>query len=210
MTYIDIKARLGVPLATLSTWFKDQQWSNDVARETIGRVHNASRFRFAVINTVRDNRIKKIYEEARQDALGDYHDLKYHPLFIAGVMTYWSHGDKTSRSRISVSSTDAKVIKIFCLFIEMLCGMKKATARLLLKEYVDELAAKEYWMVNGGLKSGHFAKSIRIKSKTNTNRQKYGVCNVSVNSAYLKNKILRWIDLLVEDISQENYIAGMV
>ena len=210
MTYSDIKARLGIPRSTLSTWFKDQQWSEEVTRETIRRRVDASKIRLMVLNAIRGSRLKKIYEEARQDAIGDYGELKLHPLFIAGVMTYWAHGDKTSKSRVSVSSCDPAVIKIFNLFLRNVCAVEKLRVNLLLGQNIDEEASKAYWIEKSALQAAYFTKIVKITLKSRTQKQKYGVCNVTVNSAYLKNKILKWLELLIEDISQENYTAGMV
>lgn len=210
MTYSDIKSRLGVPRSTLSSWFRDQKWSNDIAIECIKKSRNSAAIRLTVLNTVRGSRLKKIYEEARQDALADYSEIKYHPLFIAGVMTYWAHGDKTSRSGISLSSSDPKVIRIFLNFLTSLCGVKKVSVRLILRQDQAEKASILYWSEKSALKPEYFKKTIRIKTKASKNAKKLGVCNVLVNSAYLKSKILRWIDLLAEEIGHEEHIAGIV
>jgi len=210
MAYAEIKERLGVPKATLSGWFKDQKWSNDIALETVKKARQGGMMRLVVLNTIRGPRLRKVYEDAAQDAYADYQDLKFHPLFIAGVMAYLSSGEKTTRSRISFSNSDARLIKIFNTFLLDLCALKKVKYHLILREDQIETESLAYWIGNNGLKQEFFGKTIRIKGKSTKNGKKHGVCTISVNSAYLKSKILKWIELLSKEIGEETYLAGIV
>lgn len=199
MSYSEIVARMAVPKSTLSDWFKDQKWSNDIAMESMSKARNSAAIRIVVLNTIRGARLKKIYEQARQDALVDYDELKYHPLFISGIMAYWAHGDKTSKHHVLMSSSDPQMIKIFRTFLENICGVKNLKARLLLKNGLDEQACKAYWVEKCGLKYEDFGKCTHIRSVFSGKKPKvrvnYGVCKIGVSSAYLKHKILKWIEL---------------
>lgn len=207
MSYSEIKSRMGVPRSTLSDWFKDEKWSNEVAVQCAKKAGNTAAIRLVVLNTVRGGRLKKVYEDAKQDAFVDFTELKYHPLFLAGVMLYRSHGDKTSPHRISMSSMDSDTIRIFKLFLEKVCGVRNIRARLLLgADFGREGEHKEKWIKDCGFTQENFVKTVRIKAKKPTNKPYYGVCNVIVNSAYLKSKILKWTELLAEDIGQEKYL----
>ncbi len=207
MSYSEIKARLGVAKSTLSDWFKGEKWSNEIAVQCAKKARDASAIRLVVLNTVRAGRLEKVYEEARQDAFLDFAELKYHPLFIAGVMIYRSHGEKTSPNRISVSSMDPSTIRMFRLFLDKVCGIKKIRAQLLLgADWSRENQIRAEWIETCGFIPENFIKSVRIKAKKPTNKPYFGVCNIIVNSAYLKNKILKWTDLLAEDIGQEKYL----
>jgi len=215
MTYSDIRERMGVPLSTLSAWFKEQKWSNDIATENAKRSRKSAAIKLVVLNTVRGTRLRKIYEEAIQDAFVDFHELRYHPLFITGLMIYRSHGDKTSMGRISLSSMDPVTIKLFKMFLEDICGIKDIRAMLLVMgDQVNlnrEGEIKQYWIDKSGLKMDNFIKTVALKPKVSkkiTNKPYYGVCTLIVNSAYLKHKILKWCQLLVEDIAAENYLEG--
>jgi hypothetical protein len=158
--------------------------------------------------------LRALYEQARQDAFLDYHDLKYHPLFIAGVMTYWSHGEVVSKSRIVFSSSDCKMVRIFVSFLENVCGKGDYRVKINRKSdlSVSEEEIKAYWIENCGLKSSFFLKTGQIKSvgkgKSGNKIRKYGICNIILTSAYLKSKILKWIELLSSEIGEgklENY-----
>jgi hypothetical protein len=208
MSYSDIKARLGVPKSTLSDWFRDQKWSNDITTEYVKRVGNSSAIRLVVLNTVKGNRLKKVYEEARQDALVDFNELKYHPLFMAGVMIYMTRGNKTSKSRISISSMEPRIIKIFSMFLEKVCGVKNIRIQLQLNsDFMREKEIRQYWIDKSGLKPEYFLKTVKIKSIKPSNKPYFGVCNIIVNSAYLKNKILFWIELMSDEIGNERYLS---
>jgi hypothetical protein len=207
-TYSDIKSKLGVPLATLSTWFKDQKWSNDIAIEHVKKASTAATMRLVVLGAVKTNRLKKIYEEARQDAFVDFHELKYHPLFMAGVMIYHSHGDKTSPHRVSLLNMNEDTIKIFAMFLRDICGVGKIRAQLYIgHDYGREEEMKVHWIERCGLKSEYFIKSVKIKSKKQANKPYFGVCNLMVNSAYLKNKISKWMELMMKEIGEGKYIT---
>jgi hypothetical protein len=207
MSYSEISTRMSVPKSTISAWFKGQNWSNQIAIECATRSRNAAAIRLMVLNTVRGNRLKKIYQDARQDALVDFEELKFHPLFISGLMMYWAHGDKTAKGRVSLSSSDFQVIKIFRLFLENVCGAKKLRAQLLFDpKMAEENSLKTLWTQYSGLKSDIFLKNIKITSKNRSTRQYSGVCNIIVNSAYLKNKILKWIELIAKEIGEEKYL----
>ena len=210
MSYSDIKDRMVVPRSTLSKWFTDQKWSNDIATQCIDKARNSAAIRLTVLNAVRGNRLKKIYEDARQDAFADFAELKYHPLFIAGVMAYWSHGDMTSPHKVSISSMDENIIRIFRLFLENICSVKNIRIQLALsRDFSREEEIKGFWVEKCDLEAKNFIKTIHLKQKRVKklgNRPYYGVCNLIVNSAYLKNKILKWIELMSAEIGQEKYL----
>lgn len=213
MSYSEIMARMAVPKSTLSDWFRSQKWSNDIAIENVKKARNGATIRMMVLNTVHGGRLRKIYEEAGRDALIDYDELKYHPLFISGIMAYWAHGDKTSKSRISMSSSDPRMTKIFKSFLQDICGIKNLKAHLLLKRELEEQICKTYWIEKTGLEYKDFSRTTYFKSN-GSNRlpkigQRFGICNIGLSSSYLKNKILRWIELMAEEIGGEKYLNGM-
>jgi hypothetical protein len=217
LSYAEISERMSVPRSTLSTWFHDQKWSNDIAIENVKLASKAGGVRLVVMNTVRGTRLRKIYEDARQDAFTDFAEIKFHPLFLVGVMAYWSHGDKTSRARVSLSSTDPKMVRIFKLFLEKVCSVKNIRVQLVLnRDFSAEDKIRAYWMEKCGFEPSSFIKTVigrQKKPKKPGSKPYYGVCNLIVNSAYLKNKILKWVQLLADEIGEEKYLennAGIV
>ena len=211
-SYLEIKKQLNIPISTLSEWFKGQKWSNDIAKKCAKDAIQKSKIRIVALNNIRGQNLQKLYNEARNEAISDYEILKYHPLFISGLMIYWGEGEKNSRSRISIANTDPKMIKIFAMFIENICNIKNIKAWILLYPELNEVECKRYWIKNCDLKPEQFTKSIIIKGKSATKKLQYGVCNLGISSAYLKSKIIIWLDLLSKDLISESYLlsAGMV
>ncbi|MFA6295272.1 MAG: hypothetical protein WC666_02495 [Candidatus Paceibacterota bacterium] len=214
MSYSEIKVKMGVPKSTLSDWFRGQNWSNNIAIESARKAREGSAIRMMVLNTIRGGRLKKVYEEARQDALVDYEELKYHPLFISGVMAYWAHGDKTAKSLVSLSSSDPKMVNVFRIFLQNICGVKKIKTYLILKKNIDEQFCKMYWIEECGLKYEDFGKSTHICNNINSKIKKinkdYGICKIVLSSAYLKSKMLKWIELMSKEIREEKYLNNFV
>ncbi len=206
MSYSEIMSRMSVPRSTLSDWFRSQKWSNDIAIQNIKRLTNTGGIRLMVMNSIRGNRLKKVYEEAKQEAVFEFEELKYHPLFIAGIMLYRSEGNKLSKHRVSVASSEPDSIKIFVLFLENICRLKTYRIWLLLYSNLDDKSCIDYWIDKCGLKYEQFNKSTTIKYISKNNRSNKGVCNIGLSSAYLKCKILKWIDLMSEEILEERYL----
>lgn len=230
MSYADIKARMGVPRSTLSKWFKGQKWSNDIATKCANRARNSGAIRLAVLNTIKRGRLENIRREARQDALLDFEEIKFHPLFIAGIISYWMHGDITSKNRVCFSSADHDKVSLFKLFLKQICGIAKPKMWINLRRGNLVYLAESYWSLKCGFSAADIGKTI-ISGKSGNNIQpilvksketfiefkghklgkignKHGVCNMVVNSAYLKNKILKWIELMVAEMINEKYFVG--
>lgn len=211
-SYLEIKKELGVPKSTLSDWFRDQKWSNELAQKLIKKAQQGHSIRLQELNKIRGGHLKKLYEQAEMEAVDEFEVLKYHLLFISALMIYWGEGNKSSKSRCYIANTDPLMIKLFLQFLRNICGFKspRIKAWLLLYPDLDENICKEFWIKHASLQKDDFHKSIVITGKHKTNRLTYGVCSVGVSSAYLKCKLLKWIELLALDITTEKYNAGIV
>lgn len=211
-SFLEIKKELGIPKSTLSGWFNGQGWSKELSVELFEKAKKAHTVRLQELNRVRGQNLKKLYGEAVSEAVEEFELLKYHPLFIAGLMIYWGEGNKVSKSRCWISNTEPLMIKLFLQFLRNICGFKNSRIKAWILIYPDlnEKLCKTFWMGKTGLSAESFNKSILIVGKHKTNRLSFGVCSVGVSSAYLKCKILKWIELLAKDLVQENYVAGVV
>ncbi len=204
-SYSEIKEELSVPKSTLSDWFRDQKWSNDIAKVCADKYTESSKIRLRNLNKIRGDHLRRAYKEAESEAIEDYEKLKFHPLFVAGLMIYWGEGNKNSKYRISIANTDPQMILLFKSFLERICGIYDHKTWLLLYPDLDENICKRYWKDTIMIKDEHFTKSIVIKGKSPTKRLLYGVCNIGITSAYLKRKIHVWFNLLSKDIVKESY-----
>ncbi len=211
-SYREIEKLLGVPKSTLSDWFKNQSWSKEISTQLIEKAKAGHMVRLHELNKVRGNHLKELYVQAEREAVDEFEVLKYHPLFIAGLMIYWGEGNKSSKDRCGIANTDPLMIKLFIKFLENICCFKRPRIKawILLYPDLDENVCKEYWISNTSLKLEDFHKSIVIQGKHKTKKLSYGVCSVGVSSAYLKRKILKWIELIGQDLTRDDYIAGVV
>lgn len=199
-SYSEISQMLNISKSTLFNWFKGELWSINISKVLKRKVIYDSNLRLIELNKNRKKMLDEKYKYAKKEAKEQYLELKNNPLFVAGLMIYWGEGDKTSKYRISIANTDARMIRIFRLFIENILNVNNAKAWLLLYPDLDETICKNYWIQNSGLKQDYFNKSMVIRGKSLTKRLSYGVCNLGISSAYLKSKIFVWMDLIVDDL----------
>lgn len=196
-SYAEISAVLGIPKATLSKWFSKESWSKGVRQSLIrdGKLAVASRIQS--LNRVRDQRLSESYEMAKKEAKEELPKLMYDPLFVAGLVLYWSGGDRTSKHQVRFSSADMDKIKTFIFFLEKTCGAGRGRLRASLMTYPgqDEPSNRRFWAfaLGPGLK---FTKSSVVPGSYDARKLQYGICVVTVSSAYLKVKMLEWLTLL--------------
>ncbi|MFA6445944.1 MAG: hypothetical protein WCW14_01690 [Candidatus Paceibacterota bacterium] len=204
-SYKEIEQVMGVPRSTLSAWFKGQAWSSDLVVSLRNKVRSDHIVRLQSLDKIRGLHLDRLYKQAEFEAVQEFDQIKNHPLFISALMIYWGEGDKASPYRCSIANTEPAMIKIFLLFLENICCMPRTKIKswILLYPDLNEEECKKYWIEKSGLEYSDFNKSIVIQGRHKTNRVRYGVCNLGVSSAYLKRKILIWIDLLAKDIVKE-------
>ncbi len=196
-SYQQIEKKLSIPRSTLSAWFGGALWSKKIQSELESIARVAHTARIENLNKIRGEHLQKLYLKARDEAVEDFSLLKYHPLFIAGIMLYWGEGDKASPHRISLTNADPDMMKIFVAFINEFCKIdeKRVKAWLLLYPDLDEAICKKYWVTQAGLENIDFNKSIVIQGRHTTKRLGHGVCTVVLSSRYFKEKMLIWIKL---------------
>ncbi len=201
-SYNEIKRNLGVPMSTLSNWFSEQSWSKDTKRVLSDKVYQVSKIRIEKLNKIRGQNLKRLYAEARKEAVIDFETLKDNRIFIAGVSIYWGEGDRTSKNGFRICNSDPRMIKLFVAFLIDVCGLdiKRLKIWLLLYPDLDEQVCREFWKKSTDLNDANFTKSIIIAGRHKINRLSYGVGNVSYSSRYLKEKMMVWIDLLSKSI----------
>ena len=162
----------------------------------------ASKQRIIRLDKIRGKNLERLYEKARKDAREDFKLLKHHPLFIAGIMTYWGEGDKVSKRGFRATNSDPLIMKIFLKFLRKISGDDEERIRAWILIYPDLNAevCENYWSKQLGLSRENFTKSIMIKGRHKTRRVSNGICTLSYSSRFLKEKMLIWISLLAEDL----------
>lgn len=200
-SYAEISSKLGVPKATLSKWFSKEPWSERVRQTLVRSGKTGAVSRIQNLNKARGVRLQELYEKAKKEAVEDMEKLKYDPLFVGGVMLYWSGGDRTTKHQVRFSSADMEKIKFFILFLEKALGVGRDRIRASIMVYPgqDEQSNRRFWAF--GLGPGiTFTKSAVVPGSFDARRLSYGICSLTVSSAYLKVKMLEWLKILPKQL----------
>lgn len=211
-SYNQISQELGTPRSTLSDWFGGADWSKKIRSELELITRNGHKIRIEELNKIRGQNLKNLYEQAKEEAVEDFEKLKFHPLFIAGIMLYWGEGDKASVHRVALTNTDPKMIKLFTLFLIEICKVDKKRLKVWLLLYPDlnDEECKKFWKEEAGLNSLGFNKSIFIEGRHKTKRLHHGVCTVIFSSRYLKEKMIIWLLLFPEMVIKKEYYQNII
>lgn len=206
-SYKQIKSELRIPMSTLSNWLSMHKWSQNIKKLLSEQTKKENSIRIQNLNKIRGGYLKKLYKEAEIEAIKEFKKLKYHPLFIAGLIIYWGEGDRITKYNIRISNTDPAMIKLFIDFLIKICGVPKNRIKssLLLYPDLDNIICKEYWSKKILIPKNCFNKSIFITGKHKTKRLQYGVCNIVFTNAYLKRKLLIWLKLLSKEMVSKEY-----
>lgn len=210
-SYNEIFVALKVPKATLSGWFSKIDWSNDIAKKLATAVQKQHTVRLIELDKIRGIHLKRAYEEARDEAQKDLLELKYNPLFIAGLMLYWGEGDKLTKYSTAITNTDPDLIRLYVFFLKNACRIPedKIRAHVLIYPDLKEEDCRKYWARESGISLRRFTKSTVIQGRHKTRRLAYGVCIVGVSSTYFKVKMLEWLKLLPEELMNLRYYENI-
>lgn len=210
-SYKEIRDELKVPLSTLSDWFSGQEWSTRVKERLVSAHMEKSKIRLKELGRVRGERLERVYAEAREEAKKELDELRYNPLFIAGMMLYWGEGDKVTKSHVRLSNSDPNLIKLYITFLQQVCRIPEERIRLQLLIYpdIDIESNKRFWSFSTGMPFKHFTKSIVIEGRHKTKKLSHGVCTVVVSSTYFKVKITEWLKVFPQELMKREYYENI-
>ncbi len=195
MSYKAIHQKLGIPVATLSDWFRALPWSIDLKEKLTEKASFSSPEKLKLIVTGTKRRWAVWRNEADEEATREFSVFEKNPLFLAGLMLYWGEGTKRG-SVVRLINNEPEMIKIFNSFLQLV-GVPKDKIFLSLLLYPDliDLVQKNFWNRATGISVAQFKKSVFIVGRNPIRRMSYGVCTIMVYSSKLKIKILKWIEL---------------
>ena len=207
-SYGEICAALKIPKATLSGWFSKIDWSNDIAKKLAAAVQKQHTVRLIELDRIRGAHLKRIYKEAREEARVEFEELKYNPLFIAGLMLYWGEGDKLTKYSTKIANTDPDLIRLYVFFLRNACRIpeEKIKAHLLIYRISMQKNANGTGLMSLVLTQTVF-KTTTIEGKHKVRRIRYGVCMIGISSTYFKVKMLEWLKLLPRELMNGAYYA---
>ena len=160
--------------------------------------------RLIQINKDRIEKWKKWRQQFKEEAILEFSKLKNKNLFVAGVMLYWAEGDNSEKSRVvRLTNTDPRMIKLFINFTERVCRVHKNNIKITLILYPDlnENICKNYWSSFLNIPLEQFYKTQFINGRHPTKRLVNGICMIKIGGSGLKEKIITWINLLSEVLS---------
>ena len=192
-----IEHNLRVSRASVSTWVRDVQLSEDQKKELKKRnpALNGDPKKYRQLGSISIKKyalhLREQYQEEGR-ALARQND----PYFIAGIMLYWAEGSK-SRNSIMIGNTDVNLMKFFVKFLLNFFDIKEKDFVLRLYCHLNNGITldqiEKYWMTQLGLTEGHLNKTYieqkRIVTGKRKNIHKYGVCNIAVHRTDIVQKI---------------------
>ncbi len=210
-SYNDIQQFMHIPKSTLSGWFAKESWSQEIKKKLKDKTNISGSIALRSLAKVRAGKLASLYKHAQAEALREFHKLKHHPLFIAGLSLYWGEGNKATPGLVFLANSDPGMIKVFYLFLKFVCGVTEEKIRVYLHIYPDlnEETCKKYWIAKTGLSRYNFNSSVVIKGRHVKRRLEYGVCNIGTSSTYLKSKVFTWLDLLSKEFEQKKYFPRL-
>lgn len=203
-TYSEISKVVGVSPSTISLWFSKQSFSKKVRVDNEKRARKDNVKRLSVLNKYRSRERERHYLEAVKSAMVEYKHYKLSPLFMAGLMLYAGEGDNSDGRLIRMANSKPALHLIFIKFVTEFLGVSIKDIRFWLLLYPDlsEKDCKKMWIKSIRLPENQFYKSQVIQGKSRKRTLHIGVGNTIIGNAYLKRKLMKWIELASKDLSK--------
>jgi len=209
-SYNEIRDKLRIPKSTLSEWFRNEAWSAEIVKRLAAEVQKRSTARIIELDRIRGQHLKRVYEEAREEAEAELETLKYNPVFIAGIMLYWGEGSK-GRGLVQFTNSDPTMIRFYVSFLQEACGIpiEKIRAHLIIYPDHEEKTTRAYWSRTVALPWENFTKTTVIQGRHKVRRLSWGICTVNVSSTYFMEKMRVWLELLPRELMNSNYYENI-
>lgn len=194
-SYGEIRKLIDVKKSTLATWCRDIELTEEQAHAI--RERTGSRAGIPVDTQWRRRlEIDEIRENARTAAT----KLTEDPLWIAGVVLYWSEGCKTNR-RLRLGHSEPEALLLFRSWTVLYLAPQAAfRASVNLHADNDEPAARRFWAKHLGLDpDDDFTKSFIKPDGTGhrKNHLPHGVCELKMlRSTDAWITAMTWVDVI--------------
>ncbi|QQS18748.1 hypothetical protein IPL68_01575 [Candidatus Saccharibacteria bacterium] len=180
-SYRMIHNQLGVPMATLSGWFRERPYTPNA--EALHRIQSG---RYAYGIRKRDERICEIAEllQLGKDEVGD---ISRRDLWMVGIGLWIGEGSKTIE-QIRLANSDPDVVRLWVGWLKEICGLRDENIFMTLHIYpeTDEEVCLKYWRNIIGipnLRCGKTQVDRRIgKAISHNGKLPYGTVRISVRS----------------------------
>ena len=169
LTYNEISRRLLISKSTLSNWFSNSSWSEEIKDKNKVTAAEVSIGRLLLMNNARKEKLDALYKTGENEAILLYKKYKQEPLFIAGLMLYEGEGDKSAKTGIvRISNSHMSVLKIFVLFCKKYLDIPEQKIKFWLLAYpeMNISEAESKWGKYLNITSDNFYKTQVIVGKS--------------------------------------------
>jgi len=194
-SYKEIQRELGIPLSTLSGWFSNAEWSQNIRKNLESKLGNK-------LSIAGKRRWKEWRQSAQEDGKKTYPQLRVNSLFIAGIMLYWGEGDnKLENSYVRLGNTNPNMMRLFRRFLVEICQIpeEKLRAGMILYPDLNESVSKDFWSKATGIPKNQFYKTQYIQGRHPSKRLSNGILQITHCNRQLKEKIAIWIDMFQKE-----------
>lgn len=201
-SYAEIARICAVSPSTVHAWLAHEPFSQVVTTTNKKRVAVENKARIGLVNKARRSERTAQYKAVLTLAETEYRHYRAAPLFMAGLMLYFSHGDDKIARTIRFSGSRPELHRVFINFAMEFLGVPRKQIRLWLLLYPahKEIACMQHWSKKTGVGIGQFHKNQVVKSRSNKPALHFGVGNTIIGSTLLKQKLMKWIELAEKDL----------
>ena len=209
-SYTEIKKALGIPKATLSTWFNGLILSDKLKNSINRRTQEKSLAGLIERNQRQTTLAQERARRFRIEASTEVGELSSGDLLLLGSALYWAEGYKrpiirngkeVTHHKVSLTNSDVNLVKLFLRFLREYCDVPEERIRASLRAFRHQ-NAKElqgYWQRETKIRPENFGKIYFGISKSSLgkrpfNRLPHGVIQVTVADTKLFYKIMGYID----------------
>jgi len=199
-SYNMITKALGVPISTMSYWFRDRPFIPN--KEVIERI----KYGPMKSGAARHNARVKEVQSLRERGISEVGKLSHRDLWMLGIGLYIGEGAKSIES-VRIMNSDPRVISISIRWFKEVCGLTEENIVICMHLYPDSNVGDcmSYWQKITGLPASNFRKT-QIDRRLNKRRAAegklpYGTVQLRIvtggdpaNGVILFRLIMGWID----------------
>lgn len=199
-TYSEISKICGVSKATVSNWLSNQSFSKDITKLNTARAAKENKKRISLLNKAKKAERAKTYSQVIKSAETEFKHYKANPVFIAGLMIYFTNGDVSESPQIRLTTKNPIAHRIFITFAIEYLGVEKKHIKfwLLLSGQSKLELAMRSWSKAIGISFARFGRTQYVNPNATSLHK--GTGNTIIGNTVLKRKLIRWIELSTKEL----------
>lgn len=202
-SYGYISKETGISGGMLSYWFSKIEWSKKIAKHNNDENLKNFKGKVLLMNIQRQLKLSEEYRLVEEESVKQFENFKNDPLFVGSLMLYLGEGDKSTKTgSVRIANTDYSVLKVFIRFLQKYCNISTDIVHFWLLAYPDLNVknCENWWLEKLKLTYKNIYKTQVIQGRYKTKRLRFGVGNIIIPRKALKIRILKWIELMSEEL----------